>query len=565
MSEFTGKFVEKAIDYALNIVAAGQYDAMLRVKRRWVKRYIGSSVARRIRANKPHIKIDSLLVSWLDSHPNAPVEGTIAPENVAKRWASEFSLAAGLGGSQLTPFEAAIVISSFLEFVDEKMMGEVPGYKDKKDQRRFNYVLKELESRPRVDDYIENTLGEIPAYLTAADQEIQALQGVEFEESLIKNILFQNTLLIPDIFFFFTRQLVNHVKARSTRSLLEIALERGWVRPSFRNRQWKSFEDCIRGFKEIKKKDLVDDGPEIARRLDASFLSGARNLAYWPDYVVAERYYDKVSSLLKDGSPAHALISPGSKAEHHWNLSRDWRTKAPTEGCSLNGPDERGLARMYLLTAVVRQIVPSHKEIVTTFASAEKIIVESEPAKLDAFRSYWLWVTEIYEYNQATCLDAVAQCPSYHPERHLIATSCVSHNGKTPTASTLQFRVPFVRLDVIRTLPGDTLSEVRDIGFGYRMALRNWFESPDSTARQSELERMLVSYADETVKWAKINEAYEKAELQISLDSQPRPLLYGPDGVIISKEKRFEGYEIITDVEITRPLGATQLPDLTFE
>ena len=73
-------------------------------------------------------------------------------------------------------------------------------------------------------------------FFSAADRQLESYISFDkFEKSLYANVLFDEGVVIPDIFMFISKHLEDHIAENGGKSFFESALENGYVIPSFRD------------------------------------------------------------------------------------------------------------------------------------------------------------------------------------------------------------------------------------------------------------------------------------------------------------------------------------------
>src|SRR2546423_3361498 len=91
------------------------------------------------------------------------------------------------------------------------------------------------------------------ALFSAADRQMESFLSFgflrsAFEESLLNNLLFEEYIVVPDIFYFISGGLDEHIKARSQANsvgLLEAGLSEGFEIPAFRSPGTTSFREAF--------------------------------------------------------------------------------------------------------------------------------------------------------------------------------------------------------------------------------------------------------------------------------------------------------------------------------
>jgi len=352
-------------------------------------------------------------------------------------------------------------------------------------------------------------------YLSSADLQLESyLDADSFERNLLTNLLFQPGVLVPDIFFFISAGIAQHLSG-SNMTLLEAGLRKGEVIASFRDKSIGSFTDALRvamgnGDERNAILGIRDDAKEIAHRLDA-VLDNKSDFTpeYWPEHSIGSRFQMRIETLLANG-PAPRLPDnidiPQTEMEQLWSVTKKWRTD-----CVQAAVDETrlvagsGLRRGMLITAVGRSVgVVSGDE---TLENVAELLDSSLPQKtLRALEYFFRWVTDIYQYNQAREFGAIPSFPECEPVAGVFAGEFLKRearrSGNKPERTTLTLRAPMPNRSSLAHVSADDLLEIkRSVGMAYFIALSNWQNAKESSINlEQNLERSLNDYGNALVK-----------------------------------------------------------------
>lgn len=371
-------------------------------------------------------------------------------------------------------------------------------------------------------------------YFSVSDRQLENFFEQEttlqdaFEKSLLLNSLFQQGIVIPDIFCFISTGLGHHIKKSGTKkTLLEACVESNILIPAFRYRSVSSFPEALnivrgKGDPDRAIQGLQEDAEEIAYRLQiAADANPSFSPMYWPPHDVGEQFDKVVEKYLVD--PELPDIDPSSginmqDLEDHWRLTENWRTdcirKAREETKKIAG---KGLRRGEIMNAVGRSLgLPEDHKVNDV---KELFSLPKSPKKKRAIKLFCRWMTECYQYNQATELGCTPNFPCFDALNSLMTIS-VLPQATTPTDLNC---VPIIREKVahppfkvlLDISPTELLKVRQDLGLGYFAAVAAWQQKPN-VAKAQEVRRTLRKYAEELVKWTSGKRNINKAILEVT-------------------------------------------------
>lgn len=338
-----------------------------------------------------------------------------------------------------------------------------------------------------------------------------------FETSLILNLLFEDKILVPDIFVFISHSLSEHVKRAEnsgTESLFEAALASGVIVPALRGHAG-SFTQALQvivGLEQNPKaiQGVIDGSTELAARLDHT-TKGAILPVSWPGFDVGEAYESTVRRyLMRDNAP-RILPNLGinqSELDTFWAMTRRYRMDCVAEALQ----DTRayagvGLRRGELMNAVGRALDIRPSEGIQDVVELVRTRHFQERRALELF---CLWMSQCYHLNQAEAFGARPSFPEFDPLTGAIMTEQFEEGtqedegASSDSALSEVFTIP--SLARLKKMPPDSLLGVRgDYGKDYLRSVDAWLGAPSDTAKREQVATNLQAYAAELVKWASLD------------------------------------------------------------
>ena len=353
-----------------------------------------------------------------------------------------------------------------------------------------------------------------PVYFSCADRQLESyLDKGAFERSLLVDILFQDGVLIPDIFFFISSGVAHHLD-KPTESLLEAGLRSGDIIPSFRGKT-SCFADALRvakgtGDPQQAILGIRDDADAIANRLDVT-VANTRNFApaCWPEWDLGLCFQRRIEKYLANTAPPSLPDNcgiPQDRMIELWDYTEPWRKKCVQEAVE---ETQRvagvGLRRGLLITAVGRAVglVPAGGKVNDV---AELLNPSLPPEDLHALHYYCRWITDIYQYNQACELSAIPSFPQCEPLAGAFANEIMQRQYQKTDAKSertelrLEARMP-TPAALSHVSPSELLRIKNDVGTAYFAALRAWeaAEGP-SAALEQNVRNALNKYGNALVR-----------------------------------------------------------------
>ena len=379
-------------------------------------------------------------------------------------------------------------------------------------------------------------------YFSAADRQLESfLDDEAFERSLMLNILFQEGLLIPDIFCFESKYLESHLSTRGSGSLFETGIKHGLVVPTFRGQGTSSFTEDLEiieaaGGGTSPVRGVLDNARSIAERLQAA---ADRNKSFepatLPQFDLARNYDKLITDKLSNDDPPNVDQSSGitqQDVDMVWYETRPWRTVSMDEARA--GTDQvgvGGLLRGQILIAVSGDIGLTSPERVGDVREVLKFVEQNDPAKYPAVKTFFRWMIDLYQLNHARAFGAIPNIPEYGPLNGILMADIVRNE---PNANDLAPN-PIIhlkaKLPAIKTLyqmnPENLVAIRKDVGPDYFKSMRAW-QLDRSNENAQKVANKLTDYCGAISKQCKGNIGYADADIELflaSVDSRTRDVL----------------------------------------
>ncbi|MCD0453095.1 hypothetical protein LO762_28505 [Actinocorallia sp. API 0066] len=164
-------------------------------------------------------------------------------------------------------------------------------------------------------------------YLSAVDGGCEhSLEQIDFDNSLIYNLLFEERpLVLPDIFFFNSRFLISHMRdAKARYPLFATALRSGLIVPAFRSRRTPTFVEVLAEFDRTRVLGIEHgryDVRAMAEQYDRDFRrSPLGEPKWWPEDMGSE--FERTVFATLTGSECRNL-----ELADFWTATEQWRTE----------------------------------------------------------------------------------------------------------------------------------------------------------------------------------------------------------------------------------------------
>ncbi len=344
-----------------------------------------------------------------------------------------------------------------------------------------------------------------PIYFSTADLQLESLlDDLDFDRSLLLNILFQPKILIPDIFFFISTGIRNHLTRNESLSLLELGLQKGLIIPAFRDINAQDFTSILSvvngsGNNENAILGIRFDSSDTALRLDANVT--IPEILPWPNYNIGKGYQEIIVKYLsQDEMPTMPTGSEyGQFYKYYWEETKKWR-----QDCVFDAIKEteriagEGLRRGLLITEIGRSlgIVKGDQKLNSV---SDLLINKVSDKHRDLLQYYCRWLTDCYQFNQAKAFNCKPYFPEFHPISGIMASQFID-SATTDPVDNSQFEILNVELKMpsISTLkkvkPSEIIAIRDEFGADYRKAVLDW--QINGSGKEENLRNCIVSYCN---------------------------------------------------------------------
>ena len=348
------------------------------------------------------------------------------------------------------------------------------------------------------------------AYLSAADRQTEAFvernrRQSSFEASLLQNVLFESAVLIPDVFYFISSGLADHIANRAQgnmSSLLEAGVAAGAVIPAFRDPGITNFKESYELIKAQDIRGLLEEDAcrKIARNLDLAVQDGQEAGRYrytsWPSISVGAMFERRLKDFFQPiTSDAPPIDNPAIL--ELWDRTQHWRRECLDEARAI-GAAGTGFKRGDYMAAIGRSLgLPGPiDDIGQLFGFAG---LANEDSK--ALRALCLWMNECYQYNQARAFGADPSWARFRPDLSLVTLAAMEgFDRESPSApqlieTTVTARVPPPR--VLLEMDAKELLDIRTERAGrlYFAALDEWRTRPFDDVATRAVNEEFKNYA----------------------------------------------------------------------
>lgn len=373
-------------------------------------------------------------------------------------------------------------------------------------------------------------------YLSASDRQGEAFVYRDsladlFNTSLLTNVLFEAGAVMPDIFFFISTGVWEHLqeaKKDNRASFMEVAVENGLLFSAFREPAYNTFSDAYQQIMDTSVRGTRpnSDCLHIARTLDRSFSrgkdAGKAWPCYWPIHSVGAKFEQRIVRFFDPDGDPETDVSPIDTPEIRelWARTREWRTSYLNEA---RGLGVSGFRRGDYLAVLGRAA-----GITTPVNDVREIFESIAPESRSAMRALCFWMNECYQFNQAIEFGAipnVAHFDSILSPVTLAALSRPGDAGITPSFhdEEVSARVPPPR--VLAKLDAAGLIGVRQgpAANYYFDALEFWRKSPLDPALAQEVKDAFLDYAKALRKVAYDQNQYKESLISLKLAKLSTP------------------------------------------
>jgi len=338
------------------------------------------------------------------------------------------------------------------------------------------------------------------SFLGILDRQMEAFIGRDgWQRSLLCGLLFEKHLFAPDIFFFISSYLQNHLQSfPSGDSLFEVALRRGLIVPAFR----VNTGSFIEVLQEIQKEGILgvqDGAADVARRLDAVFQQQSSFAPLNFDVDLGEGY-ENFSRRTLMGESLPEVLQEDSAAREAWEISKPWRFDLLDAACRQTEMEVGGgLRRGNWMCQVGWSLGwPREKKVhdITLVLNSISDVKTRWAAEL-----FFRWMNECYQANFALSLQVVPNFPASVSKFAIVPYSLLSPGSNEAREQREQEEIDLtVALPpphMLAQVPVDTLLAIREeVGSDYLSALEKW-RLRDSGMSAEKVETLLEQYASQ--------------------------------------------------------------------
>ena len=345
-------------------------------------------------------------------------------------------------------------------------------------------------------------------YFSIADRQMEPLTRADsvFVRSLLDNILFYpNALLVPDIYFFISHPLANHILHQGgSDSFLAACVANGLIVPSFRKSANGSFKGALTAINDERIQGVRrDTAIEVMSALHVAANNGTRFRSInWPGEDLGLRFEHELhKQLVRPQMPDAPLGRGQSDLAMIWQDTAKWRMEcietAKAQTALLAGT---GIRRGEIMNAVAKDLNYPEDRI----DSIEPLLhfVSSDPRKRRALEAFFLWMNLCYHKNHADAFNCSLTFPRFDPIVNAVVSNFLpgstSYNNYIEMVEIREVvTVPRASL-LLRMGPKTILQARLEEGREYFERLVEWQVNPNE-ARGRALVTALKKYSDRLV------------------------------------------------------------------
>jgi hypothetical protein len=361
-------------------------------------------------------------------------------------------------------------------------------------------------SNQQGDDSIGDQ-GEDLVFFSPADRRVSAsMPQSDFESALVYSFLFEPGVVIPDVFFFISLHVRNHILRTPGESLFEKALQIGAIRPALRSPA-SSFSGILASVRGIWGLLPEGDLQELVSRYNEATSAGLPKVVLWPDRM-GEKYDKLLSKVLQQDDPP--TIGKYSVEARIWEYTRRLRFDAIDNAreVELRRPEGGfGVRRGEIINEAGR-ILKAIEADEAGVSDSDDVIIRYNPSRKgerEAVVEFFSWIDELYRINQAQQFVVRPNVINQTSQDLAIVDSAMESwrrdtgNLGSPDYFEATVRVPSV--EYLLSLPSDQLIELRNEGRIWRSKIHRYFDLP-YTASREVAEDALQDFAKELRKRA---------------------------------------------------------------
>jgi hypothetical protein len=370
-------------------------------------------------------------------------------------------------------------------------------------------------------------------YLSALDRQAESFidppqRKSVLERSLLSNLLFETAVLIPDVFYFISGGLAEHIRAaidENRESLIGASVAEGVAISAFRDADCDDFDKAYKTVRDTGIRGLLppEACKQIVRQLDISARSGKESQEFssisWPTESVGAMYEQRLTAFLQPEGDAHPTEDP--QIIKLWNNTRHWRSESLDNAKVRDSSGFRRGSYMAALGDSVGLRGAPVDDICQLFNEVR------DPERLLALKVLCYWMNECYSYNQARAFGVMPNFPNFHPKLSQVMLASLEPSGADTTTgiteTTITERIPPPR--VLLGMDPRKLIGVRKqtAGAEYFAALSEWRANPFNEQLRRDVEDRFKGYAKALRMEAAKGSRYTETLLQLKLSNFEGP------------------------------------------
>ncbi|TBM99793.1 hypothetical protein EYD45_15370 [Hyunsoonleella flava] len=357
-------------------------------------------------------------------------------------------------------------------------------------------------------------------FFNAADAAIEhEMDFTNFEKSLFQNILFQESILLHEAYFFNSKYLLDHAYryGEGKTSLFGEAAKNGLVIPAISDTSVNSmknlFEFLIEKFgantNNFNPKNLKDPRFKSYLQNIQTGWDQRGNVQHWPDTfykgepesfgqgyerLLRENFYQKEMPIKDFEDPNSDTVRMRRRV---WDKSEPWRNKCfedATIKSSENGSDA-GLRRTDILTAIAALFNVEDIKQGVFLDYVLKFVNDKETAL--CLEIYWSWLNQCHHMNFGDKINRTINFPVYKRDSDFLADNEFIYNDfKNEKYESADFEIELPTIQALKNTEPEELIKLRtgSIGIDFFESLRA-FENGNNDSDRIQLEKQLKYYA----------------------------------------------------------------------
>ena len=374
-------------------------------------------------------------------------------------------------------------------------------------------------------------------YLSASDRQGEAFIYPDrlrelFDTSLMTNILFEAGAVMPDIFYFISTAVWEHLqraRREDRKSFMEAAIENGFLLAAFRDQACDTFDSAYRQIKDTNVRGTRQDIDcrHVVRMLDRAFASGRDAgkawACYWPTHSVGEKFEQRLVRFFDPDGDPETDVSPVDDPEisNLWAQTRAWRTSYLNEARSMQ---VSGFRRGDYLSALGKAAGMTDSNV----DDVRDIFEATPPASRGAMRALCFWMNECYQFNQAIEFGAIPNVANFHPELSPVTLAALSRPGMADVApsfvkSEVSAKMPPPRV-LVNLDPAKLMAARQGPAANYYFdSLEFWREAPLDSQLTQDVQESFQDYARALQKAAYDQSQYKESLITLTLAKLTTP------------------------------------------